>query len=209
LFLRDNASGEVRQYRARSASFHWTSDGRRLIYASDTSGTENAHVYMLDTHDPRRAGRPDPLSWVRAGIHQIAAADPSHVLVFHNRRDPSCSTSIRIDLETRKETLSRAIPATASAPITERDGSFKGWKKPRDAQRTPRAAARAARGRRPMLVKKPDETFQVTGTSADGSLMWALSDRGRDRVALVAAHPTLGWERVCSTTPTPMSPASR
>src|SRR5688572_6213044 len=28
LFVRDNATGEVRKFRARSASFHWTTDGR-------------------------------------------------------------------------------------------------------------------------------------------------------------------------------------
>ena len=51
LFVRDNESGEVRKYRARTAGFQWTPDGRRLLYASDKSGAENAHIYMLDTAD--------------------------------------------------------------------------------------------------------------------------------------------------------------
>jgi dipeptidyl aminopeptidase/acylaminoacyl peptidase len=46
------------------------------------------------------------------------------------------------------------------------------------------------------LLKAPDETLQVLGKSATQPLVWALSSRGRDRVALVAIHPTLGWERV-------------
>jgi dipeptidyl aminopeptidase/acylaminoacyl peptidase len=50
--------------------------------------------------------------------------------------------------------------------------------------------------RRPGLLKTPEETFQSLGRSADRSMMWALSNRGRDRLALVAVHPTLGWEKV-------------
>src|SRR5689334_13524513 len=48
LFVRDNASGEVRRYLIRSYGFSWTPDGRRVLYTSDTSGAENTHIYMID-----------------------------------------------------------------------------------------------------------------------------------------------------------------
>src|SRR3990170_3114770 len=70
LFVRDNATGELRKYRARSADFRWTRDSRRLLYTSDTSGTENTHVYMIDLADAAaEAVDLTPYPGVRAGIH--------------------------------------------------------------------------------------------------------------------------------------------
>ena len=197
LFVRDNATGEVRKFRARSSTFQWTPDGRRLLYANDTSGAENSHVYMLDTDDPLAdAVDLTPYPGVKATIHQIVGADHGTLLVYHNRRNPKLFDLYRIDLNTREETLVARNPGDAVAPITERDGSFRGWKKSRDAQRSPEERLQPLATRRPALLKKPDETLRVLGPSADRSFVWALSNRGRDRIALVEAHPTLGWEKV-------------
>ena len=197
LFVRDNANGEVHKYRARSADFQWTPDGRRLLYTNDTSGAENSHVYMIDTDDPLAdAVDLTPYPGVKAVIHQIVAANPATLLVYHNRRDPKFFDLYRIDLNTHKETLVARNPGDAVTPITERDGSFKGWNKSRESQRPLEERLRSLGARRPALQKQPDETFRVLGASADRSFVWALSNRGRDRIALVAAHPTLGWEKV-------------
>ncbi len=197
LFVRDNASGKVHKYRARSANFQWTPDGRRLLYTNDTSGAENSHVYMIDTDDPLAdAVDLTPYPGVKAAIHQMVAANPATLLVYHNRRDPKLFDLYRIDLNTRKETLVARNPGDAVAPITERDGSFRGWNKSRESQRPPKERLQSLVTRRPALLKKPDETFRVLGAGADGSFVWALSNRGRDRIALVSAHPTLGWEKV-------------
>ena len=197
LFVRDNTTGEVRKFRAHSAGFTWAPDGRRLLYVSDTSGTENAHVYVLDTDDA--AAQPvdlTPYPGVKAGIHQIPSGDPGRILVYHNRRDRKLFDLYRIDLATRAETLVARNPGDGIAPVTEIDGSFKGWKTAREAKRPPALRGQPLAVRRPVLAKKPDESFQLLGMNADRTLAWALSDRGRDRVALVAVDPTLGWEKV-------------
>ena len=197
LFVRDNRTGEVRRYRARSRSFQWTPDSRRLLYAYDTSGTENTHVFMIDTADAAaEAVDLTPYPGVRAGIHQIVASDPDHVLVYHNRRDRKLRDLYRNDLNTRRETLVAQNPGDAVSAVTSRDGSVQRWQMSREAQRPAEERRQPLAVRRPALLKKPEETFRVLGTSKDRSVVWALSSRGRDRVALVAAHPTLGWERV-------------
>ena len=198
LFVRDNDTGEVRRYRGVAAGFQWTSDGRRLLYTgADTSGAENTHVYMLDTEDPA-GGNVDltPYPGVKAAIHRMVASDPGHLLVYHNNRDRKLFDLYRIDLNTRKETLVAKNPGDGVAPITERDGAFKGWQKARDAQRPPEEKLQPLREREPELVKKNGESFSVLGTGSDGSFVWALSNRGRDRITLSAVHPTLQWEKV-------------
>ena len=197
LFIRDNRTGEIRKYPALPPGFLWTSDGRRMLYTSDTTGTENAHVFMHDISKPdSEAVDLTPYPGVRAAIHQIVASDTGHVLVYHNRREPRVFDLYRIDLETRQETLVARNPGDGVLPITARDGSFKGWQKAREAQRPPELREQPLPARRTALLKKPEDTFRVLGTGADGSFVWALSNRGRDRMALVVAHPTLGWERV-------------
>ena len=198
LFVRNNDSGEVRRYRVMTGGLQWTPDGRWLLSTgSDTSGAENTHVYMLDTGDP--AANPvdlTPYPGVRATIHQILAAESGHLLVYHNRRDRKVFDLYRIDLNTREETLIARNPGDAVAPITDRNGSFKGWQKSRAAQRAAEERSKPRVERQPALVQKSGEIFNTLGTGADGSFVWALSNRGRDRVALVAAHPTLQWEKI-------------
>ena len=198
LYVRNIDTGEVRRYRILTGTFQWTSDSRRLLATSDDpSGAENTHVYMLDTDDPA-AGAVDltPYPGVKASIHQILTGDPGQLLVNHNRRDRKLFDLYRIDLNSRKETLIAQNPGDGVAPITERNGSFKGWHKSRDAQRAAVERSKTRVERQPALAKDSSEMYSVLGRGADGSFVWALSNRGRDRIALVAAHPTLKWEKV-------------
>ena len=198
LFVRDIDSGAVRRYRTVPGSYQWTADGRRLLYTgSDTSGAENTHVYMLDTENPAgTAVDLTPFPGVKASIQQIPGADPSHVLVYHNRRDRKVFDLYRIDLDTRKEMLIGRNPGDGVAPITERNGRFRGWYKSREAQRADESRSDPLVARRPASSTSRTDTFIALNTSADGSFVWALSNRGRDRVALVAQHPVLQWEKV-------------
>jgi dipeptidyl aminopeptidase/acylaminoacyl peptidase len=197
LFVRDNRTGEVRRYRIGSAGFQWMPDGRRLLYTSDTSGAENTHVYMIDVvNADAEPVDLTPYPGVKAGIHQVLPDDSDHVLVYHNRRDRRLRDLYRIDLNTRKETLVAQNPGDGVAPITTHDGRVRGWQQSRDAQRPPEERYQPLLARRPALLKEPDESLQVLGKSRTQPFVWALSSRGRDRVALVAIHPTLGWEKV-------------
>ncbi|MGZ5169409.1 MAG: S9 family peptidase [Burkholderiales bacterium] len=196
LFVRDNRTGEVRRYRTAAGGFQWTPDGRRLLYSSDPSGAENSHVYMIDLAQPQ-AEPVDltPYAGIQARIHQIMA-DSAHVLIYHNRRDKKLRDLYRIDLDTGRETLVAQNPGDAVSPITTYDGRVQGWQRSPDVLRSPEQRQQPLVVRRPVLLKQPGETFSVLATRHDRTLVWALSSRGRDRVALVAAHPTLGWEKV-------------
>jgi dipeptidyl aminopeptidase/acylaminoacyl peptidase len=196
LHVRDNESGVVHKYRVGGA-VQWTPDGRRLLYVADTTGSENPHVYMIEPDQPD--AKPvdlTPGEGIRAGIHQIVPGDPGRLLVYHNRRDRKLFDLYRIDLATRAETLVAQNPGDATAPVTSADGTFRGWRTSRAVQRRATEVPKPLAARKPELLTTPDETFQSLGLSADRSVVWALSSRGRDRVALVAAHPRLGWEKV-------------
>ncbi len=197
LHVRDIATGAIRKYHVRPGALNWTADGRWVLYLADPRGAEDFHLYALDTDDAAaEAVDLTPYPGVRAGIHQILAGDPGHVLVYHNRRDRKVFDLYRINLSTRQETLLAKNPGDGVAPVTALDGTFRGWQRSRTSQRQAEAPGKPLTMRRPALMMKPEETFRTLGMSADRSVLWALSDRGRDRLALVAAHPALGWEKV-------------
>jgi len=198
LFVRDVASGETRRFPRVTHVEHWTPDGRWLLYhATDGSGAENTRVFAIDTEGPGDAPI-DLTPWpnVKARLHQIVANEPGVVLVAHNRRDPKLFDLYRVELAGRKETLVARNPGDAVAPVTDAGGRFRGWQPSRESVRPPEERARPLAQRKPTVRSRQEEVFHVLGRSADGSVVWALSNRGRDRIALVAAHPTLGWERV-------------
>ncbi|MES2561448.1 MAG: S9 family peptidase [Pseudomonadota bacterium] len=197
LFVRDNKTGEARRYRIGSASFQWSPDSRRLLYTADTSGAENTHVYMIEL-DGAASDVVDltPYPGVKARIHQFVPGNANQLLITHNRRDRRVSDLYRIDLDTRRETLVAQNPGDAVSVITAPDGRVHGWQKSRDAQRSQDERRLTFKARRPALTISPGESFRALGKSADGGFVWALSSRGRERVALVAVHPTLGWEKI-------------
>lgn len=198
LFVRNNSTGEVRRYPMMTGAFQWTPDGRRLLStAADTSGAENTHVYMLDTDDPSaQVVNLTPYPGVKASIHQVLAKDPSQLLVYHNRRDRKLFDLYRIDLNTRKETLVAQNPGDGVAPLTSSDGKFAGWRQSREAQRSAAERSTPRVARQPQLLREHGETSIPLGGSPDGTVVWVLSNRGRDRAALLAVSPKMQWEKV-------------
>lgn len=195
LFVRDNATGEVKRYRIGASGFQWTPDGRRLLYTSDKSGAENTHVYMIDLEaDSRQPVDLTPHAGVKARIHQMVPGSSNQLLVLHNRRDARLLDLYRIDLDTGKEILVAQNPGDGITAAIAPDGRV-GWQRSAAAQRAPEVRQQPLARRKPALLAAPGEIFRVLGRDQRG-FVWALSSRGRDRVALVLVHPTLGWERV-------------
>lgn len=202
LFVRNRSTGEVRKYRA-PAGVQWTADSRRLLYGGDASGSENPHVFMIDTEAPGSdAVDLTPFPGVKAAIQQISATDPRHVLVTHNRRNLKLFDLYRIDLDTRIATLVSRNPGDAVAPIVREDGAVQGWQQSREAQRSPEEKRQPQAVRGPVLREKKEGSVRLLASSADPQVVWALSNRGRDRMALVAVHTTLGWEKPAYEDPT-------
>jgi dipeptidyl aminopeptidase/acylaminoacyl peptidase len=202
LFVRDNESGEIRRFRIGSSGFQWTPDGKRVLYLADTSGAENFHVYMIDVESGSgEAVDLTPYPGVKAYIHQLVHGTPNQLMVLHNRRDRRVFDLYRINLDTREETLISTNPGDAVAAVTTSDGRLMRWQTSRYARRTPEHRRKPLAARESALKAEQGETFRVLGKDAKDGLLWALSSRGRDRVALVGVHPTLGWEKVVAEDP--------
>ena len=196
VFVRDNTNGELRSYRAPGGVRHWTPNGRFLVIQThDSSGKENSHVLAIDSDDASaKAIDLTPYPGVRALIHSVPQGSSDRVLVMHNLRDPQLFDLYSIDLVTRKETLVARNPGDAVSALTDVAGRFNGWLRSREAEKPEQIRKAPLSMRRPGLIQRMPSTFHVLGRDAHN--VYAVSDRRRAHVALVAVHPSLGRERV-------------
>jgi dipeptidyl aminopeptidase/acylaminoacyl peptidase len=176
--------------------FWWVQDSRRIFFSWDEQGDENWHLWMADTNDPEKP-YVDLTPWPgrRARVHQVFPDDPAHILIKDNRRDVTRFDLYRMNLHTGETTLLFENPGDVEDWITNPQGEMLG--RIRGALDWTVELWRPESGtweRR--FGGESGESFRVVGRPLDPTQVWALSNRGRDRIALVQADLETGAERV-------------
>jgi dipeptidyl aminopeptidase/acylaminoacyl peptidase len=186
LLVRSEATGTVNVFRVGGSGMHWSADSRRLLILDDKSGAENHHLYRLDVDDPD--AKPvdlTPYPGVRVWLHQILKSDPEHVLIMHNRRVRTVRDLYRVNLSTGEEQLIAQNPGDGVVPVTDRSGKFVAWRKPAVPDR-PRGKPRAPELKeRSALKHVSEDVTRAVAVSSDRTQAWLLTNKGRDRVALL------------------------
>lgn len=183
--------GEAQQLTHESArdisNFFWKGN-HTVLYQKDFGGDENFHVVAVDTRNGKVTDL-TPFDGVRAGIEDDLPDDPDHILLSHNQRDPQVFDVYRVNVHTGQATR-----------VAENPGNVVGWQT--DHQGRVRAAI-TSDGLNTTLLYRDDEqspfrplitTDYRTSVSPalftfDDKRLYALSNRGRDRLALVEIDP--------------------
>jgi dipeptidyl aminopeptidase/acylaminoacyl peptidase len=173
---------------ARDISLYYWKGSNTILYDKDFGGDENFHVVAVDV----KSGRVNDLTpgeKIRAMILDILLDDPDHVLVSHNRRDARVFDVYRVDVRTGKQTLVAQNPGNIVGWMTDHAGKL-------------RAAVRSE-GLNTSVLYRPDEksAFRPIITTDyktevepafftfDNRQLYAISNRGRDKKALVTIDP--------------------
>ncbi len=169
------------------SNFFWKGPDM-VLYQKDFGGDENFHVLAVDAATGEATDL-TPWEGVRAGIVDDLEDDPDHVLVSHNRRDPEVFDVYRVNVRTGAAVL-----------VAQNPGNIVGW-------RTDHAgrlrAAVASDGLNTALLYRDDESAEFRTLVAtdyrtsvspafftfDDRKLYALSNRGRDKLALVVIDP--------------------
>jgi len=183
--------GEPRRLTAETerdiADFFWKGS-RTVLFQKDFGGDENFHVVAVDT-DSGKVTDLTPFDGVRAHIEDDLEDDPDHVLISHNRRDPQVFDVYRVDVHTGQAEL-----------VAQNPGDIVGWQT--DHAGRVRAAI-SSDGLDSTLLYRDDESQPLRKLittdyrtsvapiffTADDKRMYALSNRGRDKLALVVIDP--------------------
>ncbi|MVW70962.1 S9 family peptidase [Bordetella sp. 15P40C-2] len=183
--------GEARRLTSETArdisNFFWKGNDI-ILYQKDFGGDENFHVLAVNA----RTGVVRDLTLfdhVRAGIEDDLPDDPDHVLISHNHRDPQVFDVYRVNVHTG-----------ASELVAENPGNVVGWQT--DHAGKVRAAI-TSDGLETTLLYRDEESsdfvplittdYRTSVSPAlftfDDRKLYALSNRGRDKLALVTIDP--------------------
>ncbi len=183
--------GQAQQLTHESArdisNFFWKGN-HTVLYQKDFGGDENFHVVAVDIRNGKVTDL-TPFDGVRAGIEDDLPDDPDHILLSHNQRDPQVFDVYRVNVHTGQ-----------AIRVAENPGNVVGWQT--DHQGRVRAAI-TSDGLNTTLLYRDDEqapfrplitTDYRTSVSPalftfDDKRLFALSNRGRDRLALVEIDP--------------------
>lgn len=180
--------------------YNWLSDSRHVVFSKDERGDENTQLRVFD------AQAPDLQLWqvtsargVRAGVVARGPAGSARFFFASNERDRSTFDLYEADVATRQIT-----------EVARSDGNVLDWLVGTDARTVGRirqlgkddgsgAALElrdAAGGWRVLKTWGGFDSFRVLRVDPALGKLWALSNLGRDKAALVEMDTASGAERV-------------
>ncbi len=167
-------------------SFTWSRDGKRLLFLMDGNGDENAHLFAVDVETAAPAARDlTPLPGVRVELAGAPNDDPSSVFVRHTGRTGRMFDLYRLNLATGQITMFAENPGDVCGWSVARIGRLRmrircmpdgGW-----TAEVPDGVG----GWREVMRGGYGDYVRILGYPQNPRYAWALSNRGRDRAALV------------------------
>lgn len=188
LFVQDLATGRTRSFKVRALA-RWARDSRHVLLHLDMNGDENTHLVQMDTAAEAPVLKDlTPFPGAKSHLHGLLDDSPD-LLVESNRRNPQVFDLYRYRQDTGELQLLAQNPGDVALWLTDGQGRVRGRAAQRDGQwsfQTPRDDAHDGTGAwQERFRVDVMETVRPLTLSADGRFIWALSDRGRDKQALV------------------------
>lgn len=196
LFVKNLKTGQVSSFKIPGGGV-WARDSRHILLHQSTNGDENTHIWMIDTDQPKQAAQNlTPFAGARSYILRTLPHS-SDLIIASNRRDPKFDDVYRYNLSTGKLQMLATNPGHVGAWLVNDDGEVMG-------------RARLERDEWVFETPGPNpeqawtnnfrvsyfDTVTPVAPSATPGHWWALSNRGRDKLALVEINVHDGTERV-------------
>ena len=195
VFVRPLKGGDVRRVTSETArdiaGYFWK--GERILYVKDFGGDENFHVVSVDLaggdlKDLTPGGK------VRAQIVDGLIDDDRHVIVAHNRRDPTVFDVFRADVATGEEHALAQNPGNITSWMTDHDGQLRVALATDGVNTTVLYRTKEADQFKPILTTNFKETVSPLFFTFDNKGLYVASNRGRDMAAIFEFDPATAKE---------------
>ncbi len=194
LFVKNLKTGMVHSYALPQGQ--WAQDSRHVLLHLH-SGDENTQVFQLDSFAEEQRLTPlTPFAGTKSFI-QSQVLGSNDLLIANNQRDAKVFDLYRYTHASGALTLWAQNPGSVARWFTDQAGQVVGrarkdgeqwvYETPLDADNTQWRAAFQVSFR---------DTLKALEVSADQGFLWALSNRGRDKLALVKVDLGNGTEQV-------------
>ncbi|MBU3666094.1 MAG: S9 family peptidase [Chthoniobacterales bacterium] len=174
------------------AGYFWAAKDQ-VVYLQDDGGDENFHLYAVNADG---TGKRDltPFPGVRVGVVDDLRDDEDHLLISMNKRDARVFDVFRLNTRSGEMELVAENPGSVSSWVTDHDGKV-------------RAAVQTDGVNTEMLYRETeDQPFRKVLTTDfresvdpmfftyDNKELYATSNLGRDKAAIVRLDPATGKE---------------
>jgi dipeptidyl aminopeptidase/acylaminoacyl peptidase len=173
---------------ARDISNYFWKGGNTLLYQKDFGGDENFHVVAVDATTGKVRDL-TPYEGVRASVQDALIDDPEHILVTHNRRNKEVFDVYRINVKTGGEKLVAQNPGNITDWTTDHAGRVRIGQVTDGVNNTIVYRASENDAFKPIISTDFKTQVGVQFFSADNKKFYAVSNRGRDKAALVLIDP--------------------
>lgn len=197
VFVQPRAGGEavrVTDETERDVAGHFWKGPRRIVYLKDFRGDENFHLMSVGA-DGRNPVDLTPFDKVRCLIIDARLDHDDEMIVGLNKRSPEAFDAYRLDLVSNRLTLVAENPGNVTSWMVDHDGRVR--------------IAIVADGVNTSLLHRADESspFATVITtnfrqqlaplffSFDNMLLYAVSNIGRDKDAIVLIDPATAKEQ--------------
>ena len=192
-----DAKDDAKAFLTRARYYRWSADSQYLAIVTDSGGDEDAHIYVgkVQGSDTKLV---DVTPFERTSTHILRVVDGgAEMIVTSNRRDKKVFDPYKLDLSTGKFTLITTNPGNVAYWGMDREGMLRGRV--------------MVQGEQSLLQVPSSVDFSTWKTTAKwsrfdsvhavelaegGKWAWALSNRGRDKQALVKLDLATGDEAV-------------
>jgi dipeptidyl aminopeptidase/acylaminoacyl peptidase len=196
VFVQPRAGGEpvrVTSETERDVAGYFWKGSNRIVYLKDFKGDENFHLVAADA-DGENLVDLTPFEKVRAMIVDDLYDNDAEMIISLNKRNPEVFDVYRVDLNTKELTLIAENPGNVTGWVTDHTGCIR--------------LALVTDGVNSSILHRPDENtpFKTVITTNfkeqiqplffdfDNKLLFASSNIGRDKAAIVRVDPATAKE---------------
>jgi dipeptidyl aminopeptidase/acylaminoacyl peptidase len=177
------------QETARDISNYFWKGSNTLLYQKDFGGDENFHVVSVDVASGAVKDL-TPHDKTRASVLDSLRDDPEHVLVTHNKRDKQVFDVYRINVRTGAETLVAQNPGNVVDWTTDHAGKVRIGTVSDGVNTTLLYRAKDIEPFKAIITTNYRTEIAPQFFTADNQSIYAMSNRGRDKKALVIIDPS-------------------
>jgi dipeptidyl aminopeptidase/acylaminoacyl peptidase len=197
IYVQPIAGGEPKRLTnetARDIPDHFWKGPDRLVYVKDFGGDENFHVVAVGKDG---SGLKDltPFDGVRAEIIDPLRDFPDELLVGLNKRNKEVFDAYRLDLKTGELILVAENPGNITSWVTDHAGNIRGAQTTDGVNTSFLYRDRASGPFRTVLTTSFRDSFNALFFTFDNKLLYAASNLGRDKQAIVLVDPATAKEQ--------------
>ncbi len=174
------------------AGYFWAARDQ-IVYLQDDGGDENFHLYAVNVVG---TGRRDltPFPGVRVGVVDDLREDEDHLLISMNKRDAHVFDVFRLNTRTGEMVCVAENPGSVSSWITDHEGKVRAATQTDGVNTEVLYRATEEEPFKKIITTNFRESVDPLFFTFDNAELYAVSNLGRDKAAIVRLDPATGKE---------------